>query len=134
MIFQVSDLKKKQFLNLLNSDDNILELSYIKGRSWLKFFSYFNFLCTKAMRTITNHTSTGEYKLRFFLREEFSCPCGFYLIKIRWHVLYKYKRFNEYWNPRRDSISYFVMFLIPNPKAFMFQNLNNFLAMSRSLS
>jgi len=33
MIFQASDLKGKQFLNLLDSNSNILELSYIKGRS-----------------------------------------------------------------------------------------------------
>jgi len=33
MIFQVSDLKEKQFLDLLNSDKSNLEPSYIKGRS-----------------------------------------------------------------------------------------------------
>jgi len=33
MIFQVLDTKEKQFLNLLNSDDNIIKPSYIKGGS-----------------------------------------------------------------------------------------------------
>ena len=31
MIFQVSDLKGNYFLNLINSDNNLLKLSYIKG-------------------------------------------------------------------------------------------------------
>ena len=133
MIFQVSDLKRKQFLNLLNSDSNILEPFYIKGRPWLKFFGYSNSLCARAMRAITNHAPTGKYRLRFFPREEFSCLCGFYPIKIRWHFLYECKRFNKYWNLRKDLISHFVMFLESNPGAFVFQNLNNFLATSRSL-
>ena len=45
MIFQASDLKGKQFLNLLDGDNNIIEPSYIKGGSWLKSFSYSNSLC-----------------------------------------------------------------------------------------
>ena len=27
---------------------------------------------------------------------------------------------NRYWNPRRDSLSHFTMFLIANPYAFTF--------------
>ena len=38
MIFQASDLKGKQFLNLLDGDNNIIEPSYIKGGSWLLMF------------------------------------------------------------------------------------------------
>jgi len=79
----VLNLKEKQFLDLLNSDGNGLEPSYIKGGSWLKFFSHFNSLCARAMRAIINHILIGEYKLRFFPREEFSCPCGFYSIETR---------------------------------------------------
>jgi len=30
-MFQASDLKGRQFLKLLDGDDNIIELSYIKG-------------------------------------------------------------------------------------------------------
>ena len=37
--FQASDLKGKQFLDLLDDDNNIIELSYAKGGSWLKVFS-----------------------------------------------------------------------------------------------
>jgi len=31
MIFQISDLKSKHFLDLVDSDDNIIEPTYIKG-------------------------------------------------------------------------------------------------------
>jgi len=96
MIFQVSDMKSKHFLDLVNNDNNIIELSYIKGSSWLKYFGYSNSLCARASKAITNHILTGEYRLRFFLRENFSYPCGQYLIKTRCRILHKYKRFNEY--------------------------------------
>ena len=71
MTFQASDLKGKQFLDLLDGDDNIIEPSYIKGGSWLKYFSHSNSLCVQAIRDITNHALIGEYRLRFFPREEF---------------------------------------------------------------
>ena len=97
--FQTSDLKGSQFLDLLDDNDNIIKPSYIKEEAWLKFFGHFNSLCTKASRVITNHTPMGEYRLRFFPREKFQCPCGSYPIESRWHILYEYKRFNRYWNP-----------------------------------
>ena len=83
MIFQASDFKGKQFLDLLDSDGNILKPSYIKDGSWLKFFGYSNSLCVRAVRAITNHTPIGKYRLRFFPKEEFSCSCGFYSIETR---------------------------------------------------
>ena len=52
----------------------------------------------------------------------FSCPCGLYLIESRRHILHKYRRFNEYWNLRRDLISYFIMFLKLNLNVFVFIN------------
>ena len=55
MTFQALDLKGKYFLDFLDSNNNIIELSYIKGRSWLKFFDHSNSLCTRASRAITNH-------------------------------------------------------------------------------
>ena len=96
MTFQASDLKEKQFLDLLNNNDNIIELSYIKGGSWLKIFSYSNSLCICATRAITNHTPIGKYKLRFFPREEFKYPCELYPIELRYHILHKCSRFNGY--------------------------------------
>ena len=45
MIFQASDLKGKQFLNLLDDNNNIIKPSYAKGGSWLKVFDHSNSLC-----------------------------------------------------------------------------------------
>ena len=58
--------------------------------------------------------------LRFFPNEEFKCPCGNYPIKSRRHILHKCTRHNRYWNPRRDLLNHFIMFLIANPKVFAF--------------
>jgi len=96
IIFQTSDLKEKHFLNLINSDNNIIELLYIKGSLWLKFFGHSNSLCTRVSKAITNHAPTSEYRLKFFPREEFSYPCGLYPIETRCYILHECKRFNEY--------------------------------------
>ena len=122
MTFQVSDLKGRQFLELVNSDNNLLELLYIKGGPQLQNFGYSNSLYIRASRAITNYAPTGKYRLRFFLKEEFGCPCSQYPIKSRHYILHEYKRFNEYWNPRRDSVTHFVMFLELNPNVFAFSN------------
>jgi len=132
MTFQVSDLKGKYFLNLLNSDNNIIELSYIKDRSWLKFFGYSNSLCARASRAITNYAPIGKYRLRFFSRKEFRCLCGLYPIETRHHILHECRRFNKYWNPRRNSISHFVMFLDFNPSVFAFSNSSSSSVSSRT--
>ena len=76
----------------------------------------------RASRAITNHTQIGKYRLKFFLSEEFKCSCGQYPIETRCHILYKCRRFNKYWNSRRDSIAHFVMFLEYNPNVFVFPN------------
>jgi len=73
-----------------------------------------------ATRAITNHAPIGEYRLRFFPREEFKCLCGQYPIESRQYILHEYGKFNGYWNPRRDLLSYFVMFLEFNPNVFSF--------------
>ena len=122
MMFQASDSKGKHFLNLVDGDDNSIEPLYTKEGLWLKFFGYSNSLCIRASRVITNHTPIGEYKIRFFPREDFSCLYGSYSIESRCHILYKCRRFNNYWNSRRDSISHFVLFLEFNLSAFAFCN------------
>ena len=73
MIFQASDLKKQHFLDLCDKENNFLELTYAKGRSWLKLFGYSN-----------------------FPREDFSCLYGSYPIKSRHYILHECKRFNMY--------------------------------------
>ena len=123
MTFQASDGKGNQFLKLLDNDFNTIELSYTKGSPWLQAFGLSNSLCARTMRAITNHAPIGEYRLRFFLYKDFSCPCNNYPIELRRHILHECKRFNGYWNPRRDSLSHFIMFLVANPNAFTFTNL-----------
>ena len=118
--FQASDLKEKQFLNLLDDNNNIIEPSYAKGGSWLKVFGHSNSLCACASRALTNHALIGEYRLKFFPREEFRCLCRLYPIKSRCYIFYECKRFNGYWNLRRDSLGHFVMFLKANLSAFAF--------------
>ena len=120
MTFQASDGKGRHFLDLVDNNLKDIELSYTKGGLWLQIFGHSNSLYTHAMRAITNHAPIGEYRLRFFPNEEFKCPCRNYPIKLRRHILHECTRFNRYWNPRRDSLSHFVMFLIANPNAFTF--------------
>jgi len=122
MIFQVSNLKESQFLNLVDDDNNPIEPTYAKGGLWLKSFSHSNLLYTRATRAITSYALIGEYRLRFFLREEFKYLCEFYLIESRHHILHECSRFNRYWNLRKDLLSHFVMFLVFNPSAFLFSN------------
>ena len=122
MMFQASNLKGNQFLDLLDNDNNIIEPSYVKGGSWLKTFGHSNSLCACTTRAITNHTPISEYRLRFFPREEFKCLCSLYPIESRCHILYECGRFNGYWNPKRDSLSHFVMFLETNLSAFTFSD------------
>jgi len=123
MTFQASDLKGRNFLDLVDGDNNILEPTYSKDGTWLQHFGHSNTLCAKATRAITNHAPIGEYQLRFFPNEEFSCLCGFYPIESRWHILHECRRFNKYWNLRRDSISHFIQFLERNLGAFAFSSL-----------
>ena len=63
----------------------------------------------------------GEYRLRFFTQKEFKYPCSLYPIKTRHHILHDYKRYNNNWNPRRDTIVHFTFFLEFNSKAFSFR-------------
>ena len=123
MMFQASNLKRNQFLDLLNDNNNTIKLSYVKEGSWLKTFDHSNLLCACAIRKIMNHTLIGEYRLRFFPREEFKCLCNLYSIESRHYILHEYGRFNGYQNLRRDSLSHFVMFLKLNLGAFTFPDI-----------
>ena len=134
MMFQASDGKGKQFLDLLDDNSNAIEPSYIKGGPWLQAFGQLNSLCARVTRAITNHAPIGEYRLRFFPREEFKCPCGVYPIESRRHILHDCSRFNGYWNLRRDSLSHFVMFLKTNPNVFAFLSNTHTTSISRSYS
>ena len=96
MTFQASDHKGNHFLELVDDNHNIIEPTYTKGKLWLKVFGHSNLLCAQATRAITNHAPIGEYRLRFFLNEEFKCLCSLYPIKLRQHILHQCVRFNSY--------------------------------------
>ena len=120
MSFQALDEKGYQFLELLNDNNNLLELTYSKGGLWLKYFGHSNLLYTRAIRAIVNYAPIGEYQLRFFPWKEFKYSCNNYPIKTRHHILFDCTRYNEYWNLRRDMISHFILFLKFNSSVFLF--------------
>ena len=114
------NLKGKQFLNLLNDNNNIIKPFYAKGGSWLKVFGHSNSLYAHVSRVITNHAPTDKYRFRFFPREKFKCPCRSYSIESRHYILHEYSRFNRYWNLKRNFLGHFVIFLVANPSTFTF--------------
>ena len=120
MTFQASNLKGRSFLNLLDGNSNSLSPSYINRSLWLQHFGHSNSLCARATRTIVNHTPISEYRLRFFPKENFSYSCGIYPIETQQHILHECRKFNNYWNLRRDNISHFMIFLKLNSKVFLF--------------
>ena len=123
MTFQASDRRGKYFLNLLDNDLNAIEPHQVKGGLWLQSFGHSNLLCARTTRAITNHAPIREYRLQFFPSMDFSCLCNNYPIESRRHILHECKRFNGYWNPRRDTLKHFVMFLTANPNAFAFNDI-----------
>jgi len=119
MHFQASDNKGHNFLNLCNDKMQTITLSIAKGGLWLKYFGHLNTLC---IRTIVNYAPIGEYQLRFFPKENFECLYGSYLIELRQYIFHECRRYNNYWNPRRDSIAHFILFLEFNNSAFSFKD------------
>ena len=67
----MSNYKRRNFLNLPNDNLSNIKLSYTKERPWIEQFSFSNLLCAQATKAISNHTSIGEYKLRFFPSKDF---------------------------------------------------------------
>jgi len=121
--------KSTHFLDLLDNELHTIELLYIKEGLWIKQFGYSNLLCTKATRAITNHALI-KYHLRFFLRENFSCPYGVCPIERRCHILHECRRYNKYWNLLRFMLSHLLVFLKFNLNAFSF--FNSFISLSFS--
>ena len=120
MMFQTLNDKERHFLDLLDNDLYLIELLYAKGDSWIKYFRHLNLLCARAIRAIVNHALIEEYHLCFFHNKDFSCSCDNYSIELRCYIFHDCKRFNNYWNLRHDTISYFVLFLEFNKNAFSF--------------
>ena len=86
----------------------------------LKVFGYSNLLCARATRVIVNYASVNKYWLKFFPQKEFKYLCGLYSIESRYHIFYKCRCFNNYWNQNRDSLAHFTLFLEFNSNAFSF--------------
>ena len=87
--FQALNGKGKNFLDLADINNNIIEPSYIKGGLWLQAFGSSNFLCARTTRAITNHTLTGKYWLQFFPKEDFQ-------VSVR-SILYRDKKAYSVW-------------------------------------
>jgi len=107
-------------MELLDEDLKPVEPLTANSSLWLILFGHSNLLCARATRVIVNHAPIDKYRLRFFPRKEFKCLCGLYSIETRHHILHDCKRYNSYWNPRRDTIAYFTLFLEFNSRAFSF--------------
>jgi len=120
MTFQALDDKGHNFLKLLDNKNNLLEPTYSKGRIWLKYFGHWNLLYIRVTKAIINHTLISKYQLIFFSHEDFKCPYSTYSIEVRCHILYECKRYNNYWNLRRDTIGHFILFLMYNSNTFLF--------------
>jgi len=120
MTFQVLDYKGKNFIDLNGDDYSPTKPTYSKGGTWLNLIGHSNMLCMCAIRTITNHALIGEYHLRFFLKESFTCPCRKYPIKTWNHILNSCKQFRNYWNPKRESLKNIIAFLESYPGVFSF--------------
>jgi len=116
MIFQAFDYKGRNFLDLNNDKGEHIRPTYTKGGAWLKHFGLSNSLCAWITRLITNHTSIGEYRLRFFPKESIACPFSNYPIKTR-----RCLQYTKCWNPSRESIMD-ILFLEFNSEAFCFQD------------
>ena len=71
----------------------------------------------RATRVIMNHAPVKEYCLRFFLKESFCCPYVYYPIESRCHI-HECRRYNNYWNPNRESFNHFIIFLEFNSRTF----------------
>ena len=106
MTFQALDGKGQHFLNLLDDKLNDIEPSYVKEGPWLQSFGHSNGLYACASRAITNYTLIGKYRLRFFPREEFKCPCGLYPIESWRHIC------QDCWRWTSFLFSSFILFIL----------------------
>jgi len=59
-------------------------------------FDYSNLLYARATRAIVNYAPISEY------------------------ILHECKKYNNYWNPRKNTLAYFILFLEFNSNAFSF--------------
>ena len=63
IMFQALDLKGRNFMDLADSNNNVLEPIYSKSSTQLQYFGYSNTLYARTTRAITNYASIGKYQL-----------------------------------------------------------------------
>ena len=61
MTFQVSEYKRRNFLDLNNDNNQPIYLMYFKNSAWLKYIGHLNLIYIYITRLIMNHTSIDEY-------------------------------------------------------------------------
>lgn len=61
LTFKSSNLKRRNFLSLLNNNLLEIEPAYTKKGPWLQHFGYSNLLYTQVTQAITNYAPIGEY-------------------------------------------------------------------------
>ena len=83
MIFQASEFKERNFLELNDDSHNPIHPTYSKGRVQMKFCGTLNLLYTHITRMITNHALIDKYRLRFFSKESIAYLCGQYPIEMK---------------------------------------------------
>jgi len=121
MYFQALKYKGRNFLDLNNNNNQHIYPTYAKDGAWLKYFSLSNMMCIYITRLITNYTSIGEYRLRFFPKEPFGCLCRNYPIKMRRHILFECLQYKKFWNPKKEFLKNILTFLEFNSGVFYFQ-------------
>jgi len=103
-------------MDLKDGNNEDIVPTYTKGSLWLKICGCSNTLTACLTRLITNHAPIGIYKLRFFLKEPYNCPCKKAEIETRQPLLFNCKRFKKSWNPKREPIFDILTFLEPQPR------------------
>ena len=83
--------------------------------------NYYYYILTLTLKSVHTFVLQQEYYLRFFLKEDFKCPCSLCSIESRRHILHNCMRSNNYQNLRQDTISHFMLFLEFNSSAFSFK-------------
>jgi len=95
-MFQASDYKERNFLNLNNEKEEHIHSIYLKEGTWPKYYSLSNSLCICLTRVITNHSHIGEYRLKFFPKEFIACPYSNYPIETGRYILFNCLYYTKY--------------------------------------
>jgi len=74
-LMTMATIKGNNFLDLKCDNQKSIQSNYVNDSSWPECISELVSRCARAPRAILNHALIGEYKQRFFLNENFWCPC-----------------------------------------------------------